>query len=280
MRPLGFREFSAIYREVTEEVWARWTPTMQERIARHCRAWGPGRFDFRVYLDASVRRYHIAYRTFAEEPIGTVCDVGGFWGVFPATLARIGYRVTLTESLRYYGDSFSALFEHLESLGVRVVDYDPFGEVPPPVTADLVTVMAVLEHYPHSLRRLMGNVTAMASPRGLLYLEAPNIAYWPRRVALLFGRTPLPSLEEVYESEEPYLGHHHELTRSELRRLAELARLEIRCERAFTYSVAGGFVRRALRRPLETFVTAAFPATREVLAVLCARRPGSAPEAG
>lgn len=277
MRPLPFGEFAAVYREVTREVWARWTPDMQERIARHCRDWGPGRFDFRVYLEASVRRYHAAYRAFAAEPVKTVCDVGGFWGVFPATLARLGYQVTLTESLRYYGGSFDALFAHLAASGVRVVDYDPFGREPPPLVADLVTVMAVLEHYPHSLRRLMDNVKGLCAPGGRIYLEVPNIAYWPKRVGLLRGRSPLPPLESIYESAVPYLGHHHEFTRGELRRLAKLAGLTVLRETSFTYSVAGGPLRRALRRPLESLVQALVPGSREVLGALCAPAGGTAP---
>lgn len=271
MTVLGFKEFAGLYREELQQVWARWTPEMQSGIARHCRAWSPGRFDFRGYLEASVRRYHIAYRAFAGEPLRTVCDVGGFWGIFPATLARIGYQVTITESLRYYGDSFNALFDHLRARGVRVVDYDPFSPSPPPLTAELVTVMAVLEHYPHSLRRFMSHITAMMAPEGRLYLEVPNIAYWPKRIDMLLGRSPLASLEEVYESAEPYLGHHREFTRADLRRLAELAGLAVLSERSYTYSLAGGVARRLLLRPLQTLALAVAPDTREVLSALCSR---------
>ena len=276
MTALGPREFAALYREETRLVWARWTPAMQERIALHCRGWAPGRFDFSRYLEASLRRYYVAYRAFAKEPARTVCDVGGFWGVFPATLARIGYEVSLTESLRYYGDSFAPIFDHLAGRGVRVVDYDPFGDAAAPLAADLVTVMAVLEHYPSSLRRFMANVTAMLSPGGRLYVEVPNIAYWPKRVGLLHGRSPLADLEDVWDSAEPYLGHHREFTREDLRRLARLAGLAVLKEDAFNYSATGSAAARLLRRPVETLAMALFPATREVLCALCARREGAA----
>jgi len=116
----------------------------------------------------------------------------------------------------------------------------------------------------------------MLAPQGRLYLEVPNLAYWPKRIGLLRGRSPLAPLEEVYDSAEPYLGHHREFTRADLRRLAELAGLATLRERAYTYSVTGGAAQRLLRRPLETLALAAFPGTREVLSALCARRAEAA----
>ena len=54
-------EFGRVYRSVVDAVWDRWSPAMQEELARHCRGWAPGRYDFRGYLDASVERYGRAY---------------------------------------------------------------------------------------------------------------------------------------------------------------------------------------------------------------------------
>jgi len=273
MRSIPFQEFKKIYEEKAEAIYKYWTREMQTEMSFHCYGWKPGLFDIRTYLEASVVRYYTAYCAFAERGVGlTVCDVGGFWGVFPITLRQLGYEVTLTESLKYYGTSFEGLFDSIRAQGVRIVDYDPFKPGPVPGQYDMVTVMAILEHYPHSLKVFMMNMTSMMQPTGGLYIEVPNIAYWPKRINLLWGRTPLVDLENIYKSKTPFIGHHHEFTISELRALAELSNIEIIKEFYYTYSVEGGIWKRFLRYPLETMVQTTWPNTRECLAILCRKK--------
>ena len=201
-----------------------------------------------------------------------VCDVGGFWGVFPITLKRLGYQVTLTESLEYYGTAFNELFNYIALQGIRIIDYDPFKLGPVPGQYDTLTVMAVLEHYPYSLRDFMINMTSMLKSEGNLYIEVPNIAYWPKRMNLLFGRSPLVPLQDIYRSETPFIGHHHEFTISELKALTELSNFEIVKEFYYTYSVGGDLWKRLLQSPIETVVQTVWPNTRECLAILCRKK--------
>ncbi len=273
MNLLSFKEFDRIYQEIVHTIYRHWTPQMQNEMALHCYSWRSGLFDFRNYLKASVVRYYTAYRSFSESShVQSVCDLGGFWGAFPVTLRRLGFKVALTESLKYYGSSFKPLFELILAQGVEVLDYDPFHPGQVPGKYDVVTLMAVLEHYPHSLRTLMSNVIAMVIPEGKLYIEVPNIAYWPKRMNLLCGKSPLPAIYDIYQSNEPFIGHHHEFTRRELRTLIELSDFRILKEFVFTYSVEGTFLRKFLRRPLETAVQVLRPETRECIAMLCQKR--------
>jgi 2-polyprenyl-3-methyl-5-hydroxy-6-metoxy-1,4-benzoquinol methylase len=273
MRSIPFQEFKKIYEEKVNAISRYWTREMQKEMSFHCYGWDPSLFDIRNYLEASVIRYYTAYRAFAERGEGlTLCDVGGFWGVFPITLRQLGFEVTLTESLKYYGTSFEDLFDHIRAQGVRIVDYDPFKPGPIPGQYDIVTVMAILEHYPHSLRGFMVNVTSMMEQEGTLYIEVPNIAYWPKRMNLLLGRSPLVALQDIYRSETPFIGHHHEFTISELRVLAELSNIEIIKEFYYTYSVEGDIWRRFWRYPIEMVVQTFWPNTRECLAILCRKK--------
>jgi 2-polyprenyl-3-methyl-5-hydroxy-6-metoxy-1,4-benzoquinol methylase len=270
-------EFGRVYRSVVDEVWRRWSPAMQEELARHCRGWAPGRYDFRGYLDASVERYHRAYLELERHGGRRVCDVGGFWGVFATTLARLGFSVAMTEALRFYGPSFRGLFDLAAAEGVRVLDHDPFQpDRPLEGPFDFVAVMAVLEHYPHSLRDFATNVAAGLAPGGALFLEVPNVAHWPKRINLLRGVSPLPSVREIWESDTPFTGHHHEFSRAELRDLAGLAGLEVRAEHAFNYSPRrGGWKYRALVGPVEALAFRLLPDSRECLAVTCVRPEGA-----
>jgi len=273
MRIVSFQVFKKIYQEILKTFYQFWTPQMQMDMALHCHGWHPCRFDVRTYLQASMIRYYTSYCSFArEENIQTLCDVGGFWGVFPTTMKTIGFEVTLTESLKYYGDSFEGLFDLIRKRGVKIVDYDPFQQGSAPGHYDVVTVMAVLEHYPHSLKTFMGNVIAMMKPEGSFYIEVPNIAYWPKRIAFLHGQTPLVPIEDIYKSNVPFIGHHHEFTISELRDLAELSNLRIVKELFYTYSVKGSILTRFFQAPMATSIQLIRPPTRECLAVLCQRK--------
>lgn len=272
MQSLSYQSFDTIYQESVSSVLEHWTHEMQAELATHCHAWGPGLFDFEGYLRASAIRFYKAYRSFADRGIEQkICDVGGFWGVFPMTLKTLGYDVTMTESLQYYGDSFNQLFAAIADRGVRVVDFDPFREgACLPDRFDAITVMAVLEHYPHSLKWFMDNVISLLKENGRLYLEVPNIAFWPKRVNLMLGQTPQAQLGDIFKSEVPFIGHHHEFTIGELRELARLSGLAVISEDFYNYSPGGLFgLKAVLRHPIQTLAFSLLKDSRECLAILC-----------
>jgi 2-polyprenyl-3-methyl-5-hydroxy-6-metoxy-1,4-benzoquinol methylase len=271
-KPLQFADFDRIYQDSVRFVFEHWNADMQRELARHCYGWRPEVFDFRSYLRLSSLRFYKAYSAFAGLGHGQrICDIGGFWGVFPMTLKAIGFEVAMTESLSYYGASFKELFHRIEQSGLTVFDYDPFrpgvhlGE-----TFDGVSVMAVLEHYPHSLKPLMENLTLLMKPKGKLYLEVPNIAYWPKRVGLMLGRSPQAQLRDIYRSDVPFIGHHHEFTISELRELASMSGLSIVSESFYNYSDAGSpKYKTLLRNPVRSLAHLLLRDSRECLAILC-----------
>jgi 2-polyprenyl-3-methyl-5-hydroxy-6-metoxy-1,4-benzoquinol methylase len=274
MKLISFQEFDKVYQASVQAVFEHWTEDMQRQIALHCHAWSPGLFDFKGYLGASSIRFYKAYRQIAAgDGNFSVCDVGGFWGVLPLTLKELGFHVAMTEALKYYNDSFNALFDFIRGRGVEVFDYDPFAEDAALDTQfDVVTLMAVLEHYPHSHRTMMKNVSRLMRPGGKLYIEVPNIAYWPKRVGLLMGRTPLAELADVYRSEVPFIGHHHEFTIAELRDLARLSGMRVLVEDFYNYTPGSlPNVKMLVRRPLQFMAFLWLEEARECLAVLCER---------
>ena len=267
--PMSFRDFDSMYQKAVQSILVHFSADMQAQISVHNYGWRVGATDFGDYLRVSSIRYYHAYRLLAQrEPSQSVCDIGGFWGVFPITLARLGFTVTMTETLRYYGSSFDGLFQRIADEGVTVIDYDPFEEhTQPPGRFDFVTVMAVIEHYPHSLRPFMGNVVSMLKPDARLYLEVPNIVSWPKRVDMLFGRTPLTPITDIYRSAIPFIGHHHEFTMAELRDVVRMNELTVIAEMGYRFPPAS--LRTWLRRPLESLICFSFKHCREVLALLC-----------
>jgi 2-polyprenyl-3-methyl-5-hydroxy-6-metoxy-1,4-benzoquinol methylase len=259
------KDFKREFDRSVADVFRHWTPEMQAQIARHNSAWAG--FDFRIYLESSISRYRLPYdlvRKLAKD--AEICDLGGFWGVYPLTLRRLGVKIAMTEALKYYDQCFTALFNYLQKEGVEVLDYDPF-EPNDGLNRkfDFIHCMAVLEHYPHSLKLFMRNVRSLLKQGAAFYVEVPNVAYWPKRVAMLKGVSPLSSIDTIYTSETPFVGHHHEFTQADLRRLMELGGFRIDQEFAYNYSSGfnglSGIVPRVLMR--------LYPTMRECLSVIC-----------
>jgi len=261
------KEFSAIYQKHVEKVYSYWTTKMQSEIAKHNKGWG-GKYNFHSYLVKSEKRFYLAYQSI-DEQVKTIADIGGFWGVLPLTLQELGFDVTMTEAKKYYSDSFDPLFTYIQNNGVKILDIDPFEEkFPSALNFDFVTVMAVLEHFPHSLGFFLENISSLLENKGKLYIDVPNIAYAVKRFNLLRGRSPLPNITTIYESATPFIGHHHEFTITELRTLFERMNLKILKENLFNYSNVGENFKFFLRKPISTAMMSIIPSSREVIGIL------------
>src|SRR5262245_17179829 len=114
MTKISFAEFDAVYQSSVDEILPHWNERMQLEIARHCIAWSPGRTDFPNYLRVSSIRFYKAYTALIKTGGQTICDVGGFWGVWPITAKKLGFDVAMTEALRFYGGSFTPLFDQIK----------------------------------------------------------------------------------------------------------------------------------------------------------------------
>lgn len=271
MTPVPFHDFNLVYQGSVSVVLKHWTVGMQQEMAVHGHGWSPSLFDVDNYLRCSASRFYRAYLKIAEvDNKQAVCDVGGQLGVFPMTLSKLGYDVTMTEALKYYGNLFDGFFDCIRAQGVRIANYDPFE--PGAHLAqkfDFIAVMAVIEHYPHSLKCFMENIIQLMNPQARVYIEVPNIAYFPKRLKMLFGRTPQAELRDIFLSEVPFIGHHHEFTISELRDLVRLSGLSIRSESFYNYSLNRQPFWKALLRFAMQPAFLLLKDSRECLAVLC-----------
>ncbi|MBN8539924.1 MAG: methyltransferase domain-containing protein [Deltaproteobacteria bacterium] len=263
-------DFYSAYHESVTDVTRFWTTAMQTEIARHNAGWQIGRIDFVEYLRKSDLRYWVAFNMLQKSgPFRSICDVGGFWGAYPLTLRRLGLEVSMTEALNYYSESFNPLFNYLIKEGVAVIDTDPFEDDTERIAGkfDVVSAMAVLEHYPHSQRKFLDFMRSMVEPDGRLYIEVPNIAYWPRRIALLCGKSPLANIGDVFLSEKPFTGHHREYTPADLQMLASIGQFDVVDRIQFNYSFRGPWIKRFISDPMLTLMSQ-IPAMRECTAVL------------
>lgn len=262
------------YREAVQEILPFVTPEVQDLMARHQCAWGAGRFDFGEYLQRSEIRFAEAIKlmNIRTDAAHELIDVGGFWGAFPLSLVRCGCHASMTEAMQYYDSSFSPLFDWLQSEGVDIIDFDPFAtpesddwRAPPVKKYRVATVMAVLEHYPHSLKTFFHNLRDLIrSGDGHACIEVPNIAYWSHRIDLLMGRSPLPSAVDIHDSATPFLGHHHEYTATEFASLLDHVDFTLDAMRTFNYSSALSW-KSWILSPIRTAVLSLVPSARETM---------------
>lgn len=150
---------------------------------------------------------------------GTVLEVGAWFGSFALSLQRLGYEVVACDRYESYGSAFAGHVELMENDGVQIVSTSRENELDQIASLgqfDVVLAGAVIEHVPHTPRSLLEALYGAVRPGGLLLLDTPNVArYWNRR-ALDRGETIFQPLEEQYDCQPPWEGHHREYTAAEL----------------------------------------------------------------
>lgn len=242
--PADLDRFVSAYRGAVAELLPLLGEDRLATVGRHNPGWGAGRFDVGTYLRVSEKRYATALLTFwrcggAGLDGLRVLDVGGFMGAFPLALHRCGADVSLTEKYGYYYGAFDPIRDLLADAGVTVHDRDftEAGAADGIGPFDLVTNMALVEHLANSPRPLMDNTRAvLRAGEGRLVLEAPNLAYGPKRLSLLRGSTIHPPLADVYVAETPFTGHHREYTMGDMRQLLELGGFDLQELVSFDYT--------------------------------------------
>lgn len=224
---LTYSEFNKIYLEEAHQVMEFINDDILQELKKHNDGWNESKDWFVNYLQQSSLRYYKLYVTAINNKSKSIIDVGGFWAIFPITMARLGFEVKMTEALKYYSSNYNAFFEFVKSKKITIVDFDPFMEEYQGDTFDMITVMAVIEHYPHSLKFFFNNIKKMMHEDSTLCLDVPNLAFIKTRINFLFGKTPLTPIEIIYNSATPFIGHHHEFTVPEIKTLMKLCNLKL-----------------------------------------------------
>ena len=101
---LSYKEFNQIYKEELFKVMEFINDEILTELKLHNEGWNQNKEWFKNYLSQSSLRYYKVYKTAIENNTKTILDVGGFWAIFPITMARLGFEVNMTEALKYYSD--------------------------------------------------------------------------------------------------------------------------------------------------------------------------------
>jgi 2-polyprenyl-3-methyl-5-hydroxy-6-metoxy-1,4-benzoquinol methylase len=239
------REFAAEY-PLADASAERVIAAMADADLSHLARRSPGLvgYDWANYLKCSLCRMVRIQRALARHvPAGArVLDFGAYFGNFALACRAMGFRVDAVDSYGEYGSALASLVALQREAGVEVHDFDRVGYDLAGLGRsiyDAVICAGVIEHIPHTPKRLLDTLTAVLKPGGVLLLDTPNLGYLYKRLALLAGETIFTPIAQQYFSDLPFEGHHREYTVAELEWMLQTAGHELVSLETFNYSVFG-----------------------------------------
>lgn len=232
-------------------------------LALHNEGYAPEGDLFENLVAPERGRYLLALRMLEGVPPGRAVDLGCFFPYMPLLLTSLGWQVTAVDRYSLYGPSVhEALAATARSEGFELVDLDVTSEIRRVGDADLILLMAVVEHLNGSPLQLMQDIADLLRPRnGRLLLEVPNIATLWHRIQFLRGISPLPEYGSYLRSSYPFAGHNREMTAGEVRMLLDEAGFTVDRVSLFDYSPPAPGLKPALLRLAQRAV----PSCRETI---------------
>ncbi len=239
-------------------------------LALHNEGYAPEGDLFEQLVGPERRRYLLALRMLEGVPPGRSVDLGCFFPYMPILLTALGWEVTAVDRYSMFGPSLhQALVEAADAEGFELLDLDMTTDLDRVGEADLVLLMAVIEHLNGSPLALVGNIESLVRPTGgRLLLEVPNIATLWHRLQLLRGISPLPDYRTYLRSSYPFAGHNREMTVDEVRMLLDEAGFAVDRLETFDYSPPAPGVKPRLLRAIRRAV----PSCRETIMAVAAPR--------
>lgn len=154
---------------------------------------------------------------------GTVCDVGGGWGLLACVFARLGYKSVLMDDFLDAGffNGMDARKNMPLAHGVDVVSRDvvQHGMGRPDNSLDAITAFDTLEHWHASPKRMLADAIRALKPGGWLVIGVPNCMNLRKRLTTLFGMGGWSTMADWYE-QDVFRGHVREPSVADLKYIA------------------------------------------------------------
>ena len=205
-----------------------------------------------------------------------ILEVGAFFGLVSLVLARLGYEVCASDIPEYM-----KMKEQIERFGrsnvrmasVRLQDYIlPFedGEF------DVIIMCEVLEHLNFNPLPLLKEINRIGAQDSLFYLSLPNLAYYKKRLAFLFGRSVFDPIDAYFSQLDPdslciVNGHWREYTGAEIKEMLTRLGYTIGYKSHYYFSIVDVKKNITLRNRLTKLVFAIFPSFKENQTTLAIR---------
>lgn len=256
-------------------------PADLQPLAAHC----PGllQFDWENYLYCSMWRVEKVLQQLKPMTIGylrsedeketpwpaRLLDFGSWLGNFSLAANYAGWRVTAAECWGRYSPALQPQRQLLLQAGILTVDID---DIQAGFLAwDVVLMMSVIEHIPHSPRELLQRVYNFVRPGGYLILDTPNLAYIANRRRLNRGISPYVPIQEQFSTEIPFEGHNREYTADEVEWMLDATGFQVLRTEFYNYSMYGVSYPRLLNA--RSIIPMSLDPTKRELIFVVARKP-------
>ena len=199
-------------------------------------------YDWTAYIRCSVIRMLNALEVMRGAGVvtGRILDYGAYFGNMALFCRLAGYEVAAADGYREYGAVFDGCRRDMQAAGIEILDFADVGldlRGIGPESLDAVLALGVIEHVPHTPRGLLESLNRVLRPGGVLVLDTPNLAYLYTRERLARGETVFLPIEQQYDTEVPFEGHHREYTPREIRWMLERLGHAVAELRTFNYSL-------------------------------------------
>jgi 2-polyprenyl-3-methyl-5-hydroxy-6-metoxy-1,4-benzoquinol methylase len=268
-------EVAKIARAVTKEIRALNARSNLAPLAKNSPALAT--FDWDNYIHLSEMRVVQLCASLKRRKIsGRVLDMGSYFGNFSLTMRRAGWHPIALDSYAVYGEAFEQHRALMRSEGIEILDYGDVGfdlAGMAPGSVDAIISMGVIEHIPHTPRLLLAAMDRVLKPGGLLAIDTPNHAYQFQRQRLAEGHSVYAPLENQFETNIPFEGHHREYTPDEMRWMMQrigYSHIEVEM---FNYSIYGLAELRGA--DLGNFLAMEEDPTRREIILITARKPAA-----
>ena len=200
-------------------------------------------YDWTNYLQCSICRVVRVLRALSEhvQPGARILDVGAYFGNFALACRAAGFHVDAIDSYSQYGAALAPCVALQRKAGIVLHDFADVGYDLSSLQGayDAVVCAGVIEHVPHTPRKLLEALTAALKPGAVLVLDTPNLAYLYKRLALLEGHSVFAPIAQQYFTDLPFEGHHREYTIAEIEWMLRAAGHDVVSIDTFNYSVFG-----------------------------------------
>ncbi len=210
-----------------------------EQILNHLAEEFPDCIDY--WREFNRYRFNLKQLLPLLQPNESVLDLGAGNGVLSLALQAAGAQVTAVDNWRPYSQADTNrdepsmihmgdrhyILERFRAHNIQTIETNLLkGNLPLKDNSfDMAIIMAVIEHFPGSPRKILEEAKRVLKPGGILVIEVPNIAALRNRLKLLIGKTVHFPIEDWYRS-DPFYGHFREMTRAELQKYVEFLGME------------------------------------------------------
>lgn len=190
------------------------------------------KFPFDGYFEKSIN----AHRVIGEKVLdclpegSSILDIGSGPCDTAAVLSNLGYDLWACDDLQddwhLKSNNRKKIMQFAENENIKfhlMTENDiPFENN----SFDMVMCNDVLEHLHESPRLLVNRMMELLKPGGLLFITVPSAVNIRKRLAVIRGKTNLPSYHKFYWYPGPWRGHVREYVSDDLAQLATYLDLE------------------------------------------------------